>query len=444
MGILIYLTALRVKRIFDFKSYPLKTIGTLLFIIITIFYGYLFAYLFNSREYRKVLPQSEFIRYLISMLVVITFLRGFIPSYVPIKNMIPQNYPISKARRFLYNLFSEFIYPFYLGIILFALSFSFNVGVGGIKIALIALSWIIISHLFKRLIQFSIEFNFEKKDNLFIVLILSVLIVSYFILFDKIEIYTNYAITLSTIVALLSFNYLFQKKYKESKQLVNKVPKKKYFNMFIIKLLFNNNSLRTMIFVSVIMKSLFTLMNMENLRNPNEMSWFWEVFLNFILSPLILFTYVFNNYFGFAKSTWLTINKSGAEVTSYLFLLLKMLSLPLIIDAAVAITFYIYFNMFNYANIMIYINSTIVLFFIGFINSFYLSRKVQSLFSFRANVSFMANVVSMISVAGIILLANISIIISVSVSILVSLGIYYYAERKMPLNRHEIFTTLFR
>lgn len=444
MGVLIYLTALRVKRIFDFKAHPVKTIGTIFFLLIAGFYGYLFAFLTDSREFQKVLPQVEFIRYLISMLVVITFLRGFIPSYVPIKNMITQNYPIGKTRRFIYNLFSEFIYPFYFGMILFVFSFSFNVGAEGSVFSLIALSWIVISHLFKRLIQFSIEFSFEKKDNLLIVFILSALIILYFIFLDKIEMYTNYAVTISGIVALLSFNYLFQNKYLESKQLVNKVPKKKYFNMFIIKLLFNNNSLRTMIFVSVIMKSLFTLMNMENLRNPNEMSWFWEVFLNFILSPLILFTYVFNNYFGFAKSTWLTINKSGAEVTSYLFLLLKMLSLPLIIDAAVAITFYIYFNMFNYANIMIYINSTIVLFFIGFINSFYLSRKVQSMFSFRANVSIMANVLSMISVAGIILLANISIIVSVIVSVSVSLGLYYFAEKKILLNRYEIFTTLFR
>lgn len=444
MGVLIYLAALRVKRIFDFKSHPAKTIGTIFFLLIASFYGYLFAYLFNSREYQKVLPQSELIRYLISMLTVITFLRGFIPSYVPIKNIIPKNYPVSKAKRFLYNLINELIYPFYFGMILFVLTFSINIGSEGIKFSFIALSWIVISHLLKRLIQFSIEFNFEKKDILLTVFILSVLIVSYFILFDKIEIYTNYAVTLSALVALLAVNFLFQNKYKESKQLVNKVSKKEYFNMYIIKLLFNNNSLRTMIFVSVIMKSFFAFGNMGSMMNRNEISMFWEAFLNFILSPLILFTYVFNNSFGFAKTTWLTINKVGADLSSYFIFLLKMVAIPLMIDAGVGIIFYVYLNIFNYTNIMIYINSAIVLFFIGLINSFYFPIKVQGLFSFRANVSIMANVVSMISVAGIILLANISIIISVSVSILVSFGIYYYAEKKMSLNRYEIFTTLFR
>lgn len=444
MGILIYLITLRLKRIFDFKSHPVRTIGVALFLVIAILYGFLFAQLSNSQEFQvKTLPQNEFAQYIVFSLAIITFLRGFFPTYVPLRNILPKSYPLRKTARLLHNLIYEFVYPFYLGIILFVLTFSVQMNGDRIKFFLIAFSWIVISHLLKRLIQFCIEFRFKEINIFFISLTIIVLVVPYFLFFNISSVYINYAITLLIIIVLLLMNFLFESTSKELKSIIVRNSKKKERITYHIKLLLNNNSLRTMVLVALFMKIFFVLLNMNLFTEQSELPAEVAFFLNFILSPIFLFTYLFNNFFGFSRSIWLSMNKVGVGLFSYYKQILKVLAIPIILDAIITISFLIFFDVLNYTNLLIYINNCFLLIVTCVINSFYFPKKVTSLFSIKSNTSIWASVLSMISVAVVILLLDFSPFVSITFSAVLALSIYDFFRDKILKNRYKIFRTIF-
>jgi hypothetical protein len=444
MGILTYLIFLRIKRIFDFKSHPIKTMSILLLMGLFVYYGFLFAQLYHSNKFQqKVLSQDLFREYLILALMIITFLKGFIPVYVPMKKVISSNYPISQIKKYLFNLINEFIYPFYFSIVLFVLTFSLLMDKKGSKFLIISLFGVIISHLFRRMFQFFLEFRIKGKSSSFILGTSLICAILYFFLFNKYVIYVNYTISFSIMIVLLSFNFLIERKGKNPKRIIKKDVKKRIHFKWFLKVLFNNHSIRIMLFVAVLFKLFFILINWDTITRQIATSSELKYFLNLFLSPLILFTYIFNNYFAFSKSMWLTMNKVGLDLYSYSLQIFKLFIIPLIIDTIFAMSVYILLGDLNYKNMLIYLNSGFVLFVIGILNSFYFPKKFQGTFSFRGNTTVRANLISITSVGIIIYLSTISPLISTLFSISMAFSIYYFTRNKILNNRYKLFETLF-
>ena len=444
MGVLTYIITIRLKKIFDFKAHALKSVAIILFLSIAVFYGVVFALFSNFLTPQKaIISQKIFNQYLVLFLIIITFLRSFLPQYIPLKNIFAKHYPLNKKKRFTYNLSLEFVCPFYLGIFLFIVAFSLFVEKSGSVFFVLAFSGIIISHLLKRLLQYSIEFRFEKIKSIFILLTTIVSIIVVFLFFSIETGYFNYAVSTIVITVLLLINYLFEINVAESVPSTENSTRKNSRNLFSLKLILKNSSLRTMLIFSVIMKIIFAFFCWVNISEQVGEFYVLYIYANLVLSPLILFSYIFNNFFGFLKSVWLSMNNVGAEPFYYIIIMTKVFAIPLMIDAIVTFISFVFLDMFSTANVIVYLTNSILLFSFGVVNSFYFPKKTQNVFSLRATTSSLGGIISVIVIIINILLAIISPLLTLFFSVLAAFGLYFWFRGRILNTRHKLFQVFF-
>lgn len=439
MGVLTFLFTLRVKRIFDFKSHPVKTIFLLLFFITAVAYGYMFARLYNSPELQEKISPEQFAYYLILVLFSITFLRGFFPKYVPLHFLITNNYPISKIHKFQINLFNEFLYPFYIGITLFIVSFSFRINSGAKEFLLNAFVWIFTAHLLKRIVQFFVEYNFkELTKGLSLLTTLLAFIIYYLFSAEGSKVF----IILILSILLLLLNYLLENNKNEYKWALY-TNSKKYINVYSIKLFLHNKLLRPTYILAFLVKLIFVIVSWSLYKSKGHFFSESEIFIYLLISPLVLFSYFINNFFGFSRGMWLSISRTTTALYIYSKEMLKVLYIPLIIDSGLTLSFFIISNKLNLANISFYISSIIILFSIGVLNSFYFPKRIKSLFSMNGNTSILANIFSVLAVLILIVLTKYYFLANISASILGSFVLYYLTRNKVRNTHHKIFQKLF-
>lgn len=444
MGILVYLLILRLKRIFDIKAHPVKTISILLAFIFAVFYGVLFSSIYNSIDTKKIyLSKHELELYLILTLMIITLIRGFFPSYQSIKIFIPQNFPVAKVKKFFYNLLNEFICPYYLGLILFTGTFSFLMKGDRFIFIINTLLWITIIHLFKRILQLFIEFRTRKSIILIIPFVTGVFILLSFLYF-RIDLINYNLIASIFLLTLLISNIIIENSIVDSKQKTMKETVRKQLTNPVIKIIVGNSKLRTILISSLLVKFLLVLTNANMLLKSNDLPGFYLYLVNLFLSPAILFTYILNNTFGYLRSMWLTMNKAGVSLIYYSKNIFKIYLVMILPDAIITFLLEYFFNLLSIEYILIYVTSGFVLLIIGIVNSFYFPKKIESLFSFRNNTSLRANLISIITVTLIIFITNISIIFSLFVSISGSIVIYNFFRNRILRNRYKIFSAVYR
>lgn len=443
MGILIYIAILRISRLFSIKNHSLRTIGISLFLIVSILYGYVFSVIYNFIEIpKKTLTQFEFENYIIIVFVLITFVRGFFPVYAPIKDVITNNYPIRPIKKFLINITNEFIYPFYFGVILFWMTFSVMTSFEGFNLTIVTLSWVIISHLIKRLLQLIIEFQLKEKKIYFLYSMVFVSLILHIIVGYEIPPYFRPLISLFTGIVILSFNYKLGKNIK-SLSTINLTQFKWIEGKCYVKILLRNKPLRTMLIVAVFMKILIIIYwNVFNISD-NTNIYITEIYLSLILSPILLFTYIFNNIFGFSPALWLSLYKNGARIKSYVIEMFNILLIPLFIDAMLSTVFYLLTDNLNSSYLLFYICCSIILFALSVFCSFIFPKKIENVISIKGNTSHLASLISILSAVMLYYLGEYNTLLYIAATIVVAVGLYHITLKYFQNTGHKIFQTLF-
>src|SRR5699024_1371530 len=121
-----------------------------------------------------------------------------------------------------------------------------------------------------------------------------------------------------------------------------------------------------------------------------------NVFIVFLfISPIILFTYLFNNIWGFLRNYWLITDRSLSAGRDLLKIYLKILWLPLVVDVIISMT-YLALAPSNLVlpGISMYVASLYVLTAGGFFWSSQVPARVEKAFSFKANTSTFGSIVS--------------------------------------------------
>ena len=265
MGILIFIITLRLKRILLFNHHPIRTAGILLSLLLSILYGLIISYIFNSYNFPiNNFSRKDFILSVILALAIITFLHGFFPTYTPLHRIISNNYPIGRLNKFICNIANEFMSPFYLVISVFILIVSSLINSKGFEILIFAIGWVIISHMLKRLVKLFIQFQINGVNNYLIITlsIIGILIYSQYI--TAMATIFNQLISLMVLAFLFILNYKLDSNNDETTAIEHN--KRKYGIGFSLKLLFNNRSLRIVSILTIVMKILFFL--------------FWGVLIN--------------------------------------------------------------------------------------------------------------------------------------------------------------------
>jgi hypothetical protein len=241
---------------------------------------------------------------------------------------------------------------------------------------------------------------------------------------------------------LIGINYFFEHKNNEPK-ITAKTNSKKTQGFYFIKLLLNNKLLRSMSLLSIVYK-LFFLFMIWNMFQKNGGSFSKnEIFFYIFFSPIVLFSYFFNNFFGFSRTFWLSMNKVGATLLTYSKEMFKVLFLPLIIDVVLTIFVLFAVDKLNYTYISLYISSVIALFAIGVINSFYLPKQVKSVFTMSGNTSIVGNVFSMLVFAILIILTKYIPYVNLLFSVLMVFGLYFFIKDKIKNAQYKLFQKLF-
>ncbi len=441
MDAIISLVSFRFKRFFDFKHSGLQSISRVISLFAFSFSGYLFAAISNQIAFQKeLITLNEFNKYVYLLITLIVFTKGLFPSFTPIKHIIQSNLPVTAKKKFLLQIINEFVDIVYLGIFCFILIYTLIINLDGLVFITNSLLLVIMGHLSKRLFIYSIQKNIKisfRISFLLIVILLPFLFYSFF-LSDNLSIY----FCLFIIFFLFVINYYVDNNFRIEKIGVRNYSNKKVFRWFI-NIFQNNQQLRTVLIISLIVKVLMVFINgWKSFKGiPLLPIQLYGIIL--FLSPLILFTYIFNNLFGYLRSLWLTHTLIGSSFTKIVKSYTSILILPLFLDFLISLILLYSLNLLNYSTVLVWFNITIFMIPFGIYSSFIFPQKINNIISIKSNTNVVSIIVSLVVSVSIILLTFYNPILATISTIAVSTSLFYLGNKIIKNKDFKVYSKLF-
>src|SRR5699024_1406486 len=181
MVMIVYYLWLKLKLVLSPHHNLWGFIGLLLFIPLAILYGKGTAILIDGGffELTQTLKHTFEIG-LLGFVAVITFLRGFFPSYKPIHSHFKSFHPISSGRRFTLNVLDDFVSGYFITMGFFAGAFFFFSTTVGIDYLVYLVFALIGAHIVRRFVQVSFEnrIKFNRQSSLLLFTCMVLLLLS--------------------------------------------------------------------------------------------------------------------------------------------------------------------------------------------------------------------------------------------------------------------------
>ncbi|WP_460635053.1 hypothetical protein [Larkinella harenae] len=166
------------------------------------------------------------------------------------------------------------------------------------------------------------------------------------------------------------------------------------------------------------------------------------------VSPLILFTYVANNLWGFFPTVW--VNSAMGKPTAAYRLYLQILILPLLLDLFITLGVTVYTQLIGPNLILFYMLCTILLCLNGMIFSFYKAFEVHNSLNFGQMKNDNVNGWSICASIGLMILtifASKTLLTEVLLGVSIGWSIWYFVYRSVPKNatstRYRLYHSLF-
>jgi hypothetical protein len=364
-----------------------KAVFHVFLLLVAWFYAFIFGCLFNLISEDKIdfISPEELFYYIIIGIAGLTVLRMFFPNYQALKLLFPKYYPISKGKRYLASLINDFqnTYFFYLSVFIVIIT----VYLDDLHFKFITSSFLALlnAHLLRRYLQYQIDFTSKKyiAPVIGIFVILSFFIAIFLLRIDLL------ALLILLAVALLLIGYFQESNIESAKQ--REINSSSDKSNTTVKLLFNNKKARLPLLIALLLKASFLVLDLlifiktgAHLFSLNELSIF---LLYAYVSPIIMFTYVFNNTWGFWKNIFLNIETRVGEYQLLIYLGLRLMAIPLLIDMAIAISFIILEGDNIELLLIFYATSMAYLVMLSFLGSLIASKKIKKAFQFNATTS---------------------------------------------------------
>lgn len=399
-----YYIIMRMKRFFlGFKS-PWKIVLHLIFLFTAWGYGRLFAELTNKASYGELDSVSPeiLINFAFLFIASITIIRMLMPTYKPQRQVLPKYYPLSKWQRYCLSVVSDFQTSYFFYISLFVVNSFWHLEFSKFTFLFSGFSILLSAHLVRRMFHYFIDNKLKAFSYVYIAII--ALILSVTIL--NIDFFLHYIKSASILVPILLFfvGYLLECQVIENKniELSTSSSKGNYF----FKLLVNSNKARLPLIVGVIFKLFILIIDLVMFKSKGKHIFDGQLVYWMFASPLIVFTYIFNNTWGFWKNIWLNYELRSGKYSDMIKFNLRLLFIPLTID--VLVTFPILmFSWHNYQFVILfYFVSLTFLICTSFVWSLLFPIAIKSTFQMKGSSSFVSSTVTM---AAVILLSVIKI-----------------------------------
>ncbi|HNW97123.1 MAG TPA: O-antigen polymerase [Bacteroidales bacterium] len=400
---IIYLIKLKFKLFFiKKKTAVLTNIFYLVLLFSVIFNGILFSIIINKLEEINKLPYN-FKNYSYLIIILIICIRNIFPVYKPFQDYFPKYYNINIIEKIvyksIYDIFSPFfilLFVFYCIIIFLSKPFFVN---DFILFSIILITGYFFELIIKILIEHSFN-KFRKKALITFVLLLFTIIYICTLLFLNNSFETTFIIFLSFLLSVtIILFYCYKFKEVKSYRIKDKLQTNNNLFNYLIKESFRNKKIRISFFFGLIFKMLLVIVSLFILKKKGHALYNSEFILWLFSSPLIYFTYVLNNIWGYSKNMWLRIQYSSNSFNNFLLIYTIKFSLIIFIDFVITISVFIFLTEKNIILdfIYYYLNLSVILYFIGFFNSWFLPVNIINVFSldkFNNNTSTGASLIT--------------------------------------------------
>lgn len=419
-------------------------------IVLSGFYGWLFSYLLEQAHNGGNTSVTEVIRYINLFVLGITVIRGFFPAYVPKLDLIPRLYPIKPLKRFWVELPVELFSPFNFVLVnflflLFILSPDYT-----LLYLLQSIMVLLTAHITKRSLQVMVE---RKMRWLHLNFISAAVLGSAFValqvklpMFVPATGWMELFVHLSSLGAFLGANYFLELAAMEPKRKVVNYSHSKHRSLGW-RLFKNSKQARQLLLFGLALKLIIlgadaAVYTAKGIHIYDKNLTIWIFF-----GPAIIYSYVFNNVWGFYKNLWLTVERTSGSSKDFLKASLIPLRVPLLIDAAMLA---LYVALFNHEDAMfmlvMYIGSVLVLTPLGIIASFVSPKVVKgSMMSFSAKTSYLYNMLSLLLV-GLLLLPLLHPLLYMLYPVLIAVAVFAMVAvlKENRKYKHQLFGKLFK
>ncbi len=397
-----YLLFIRLKGFFLGLKNPWNSVLTLGAILTIWFYGWGLATIINKAiqgETGHVTPQTV-INYALAAILGFVLFRMIFPRYKPQKQYLPKFYPLSRLQHYLISVVSDLTKPLLVGIAFFMVICFLYLQDLKFTFLFLGLSALVTGQLLRRLVQYGIDFRKRSVGNVLFALswVIPLVLIVYFASLSP------YIRVLSFFVPvyLFAIGYLLELTILENSK--SQIAGGAWTGNLYLKLLVNNPKARLILMVGILFKVFLLSGDYMMFNNKGKHMFDGQLVYWIFASPLILFTYVFNNVWGYWKSIWLNFELRTGSYKEMTQFVARLLVIPLLLDAA--ITLPVLLMSWNLAQFVVifYIVSLLCLISCSFLWSLLFPISIRNTFQMRGTSSFVSSLVSMVAVISLSLL----------------------------------------
>ncbi|WP_299758029.1 hypothetical protein [uncultured Pontibacter sp.] len=363
-------------------------------------YSWLFSFLLKQAGQGSTsLSVDQVLEYTNLLILSTIILKGFFPAYVPKANLIPQLYPVSAFQRFRTELVVELVSPFYFVLLNFLLLLYMISPLYTVLHLLQSILVILTAHVTLRSLQVFIERRMRWRNaNFYSAVVMAGAFIALQVrvpMFFPIADWIMLVVHMAALGAFVTANFFLEKAATE--------PRRKTVNYSTNarrslgwRLFKNHKQARQMLLFGFAFKAFILGADALAFTKKGEHLLDEVLTLWLFVGPLIVFSYVFNNVWGFYRNLWLTVERSSGTVNDFLKVTWTALRLPLLIDAVLTFVYVAVFNQEEaFFIVMMYIGSVLVMVPISIISSIVSPKAVSGgLFSFSAKASYLFNFIA--------------------------------------------------
>ncbi len=372
MVIILNLFFLYVKNALSDRS---KILFNSLLIIASAYNGFLLTSLTSSLNINRT------VNFVYIFLFFATIIIKFFPSLSAYQKPVKRKYPISKLSRYAINLINDSVLSLnFLAITSFlSFFFFFSPKISNDGVILLILS-VICAYIIRRVIS-TLIFQKLPIRNLYKLILSTFLLflLAYFYIAQYARFSNSYTIPFIIIVFNL-FWYGFFVEEILTKYNSHKVKAYVVFRNPYRELVFFNKKSRFNLLMAIILKIIMLLTVSVAYIQRDKYPSFMIIML--FTSPIFMFNYLINNFFGFYDKYWLAQEKAKLK-GKYMFVnYLKLIKYPLVIDFVITLLFALFNTSLLFNVITIYFGAIILLIPLGFYWSVLYPKKIEeNLFS---------------------------------------------------------------
>ncbi|GHA78140.1 hypothetical protein [Pontibacter akesuensis] len=363
-------------------------------------YSWLFTYLLNlAHENKFASGTDEVLAYSNLFLLAIIILKGFFPAYVPKANLINQIYPLSALQRFRAELLVELVSPFYFVALNFLVLLFLSSPHYTVLHLLQSILVLLTAHVTLRSLQVLVERRTRwRSANFYSAAVMAAAFIALQARMPMFKATSDWLMLVVHMAALgffLGANFLLELAAAEPRRKIveHSTDARRSINW---RLLRNHKLVKQMLLFGLAFKVILLGLDAFAYTSKgqhvlDEIATLW-----LFAGPIIVYSYVFNNLWGFYRNLWLTIERSSNKAKDLVRVTLQLLRLPLLLDAAVTFAYIAFFNHENalFAVVM-YVGAILLLTPLSIVASIVSPKTVKGgLFSFSSKTSTLFNFLS--------------------------------------------------